>query len=128
MAQNCQSTVRVAQEKKQLSLKTNLVISAIAASVAEIITLPICTTKTNYQNTNSNSIISTLKDIHNKSGIRGFYRASIPAITGQAFATSSKYALYRYFGSIEGKYADKYYVKMANGLFAGIISSFLLIL
>ena len=40
--------------------------SAIATAIAEVATLPICTIKTNYQNTNSTSIIQTIKNIYNQ--------------------------------------------------------------
>ena len=112
-----------AKDKISLSVGTNLMISALSASIAEIITLPICTIKTNYQNTNSSSIVSTTKNIYNSKSIRGFYNSSVPAVCGQAFSTSSKYTLYRYFESIEGEYSKKYYVKILNGLAAGITSS-----
>lgn len=73
----------------------NLGNSVIAATCAELITLPICALKTNYQNTASNSIISTFIKIKQTSGIKGFYNASLPAISSQAFSTSIKYCIYK---------------------------------
>ena len=67
--------------------------SALGAGVAEIATLPICTVKTNFQNHHL-SIINTIKKIYHKSGIKGFYSASYPAIGGQIISSASKYTLY----------------------------------
>ena len=63
----------------------NIVYSSLATSIAELATLPICTIKTNYQNTHSNSIINTAKSIYSRGGIKPFYAASVPAIFGQVF-------------------------------------------
>jgi len=97
----------------------DLINSSIATCVAEVLTLPICTIKTNYQNTNSNSIPNTIKDIYKRNGLKSFYSASYPAIFSQVFSTSSKYFLYQYFENKNYKYSNKF----TNGLFAGIISS-----
>lgn len=101
--------------------KKNLIISALSASVAELITLPICTIKTNYQNTESKSIKTTVQSMYNQYGVRGFYKASIPSIAGQALSTSSKYTLYRYFETQNGWIKNKVF----NAVLAGIISSFM---
>ena len=74
----------------------NAIYSSIGTGISEIVTLPICTIKTNFQNTNSISIISTIKDIYLREGFKSFYKASFPAIFSQIFSTSSKYVLYRY--------------------------------
>lgn len=104
---------------RSISPLYNLSFSALAASIAEIITLPICTTKTKYQNTNSTSVISTTKSIYKESGIKGFYRALIPAVCGQSFSTSSKYVLYRYIESKQIPYSNRF----VNGIISGILSS-----
>lgn len=75
----------------------NITNSAIAATLAEIITLPACTLKTNYQNTSGTSIHQTFKNIYHTGGLCAFYKASPPAIASQVFSTSSKFFLYRYF-------------------------------
>jgi hypothetical protein len=100
--------------------RNNIIFSSVATAVAEFTTLPVCTIKTNYQNTNSISIISTTKDVYNRSGIRGFYAASFPAIAGQIFSTASKYTIYRYLDT-QNDYPIKN--KFLNGMTAGIISS-----
>ena len=100
----------------------DLGISALAATVAEVSTLPICIVKTNYQNSNTDSILKTIKRIYFpdkaevSGGLRAFYRASVPSVASQVFSTSSKYVLYRYFG----KYSD---YTVLNGLASGICSS-----
>ena len=67
--------------------------SSIATATAEIVTLPLCTIKTNYQNTHT-SIRETISIIWKQHGIRGFYRASLPAIASQVLTTTLKYTLY----------------------------------
>lgn len=104
-----------------MSNQTNIINSAIATGIAEIMTLPICTIKTNYQNTNSISMLQTMKHIYNQGGIQAFYRASPAAIMSQIFSTSSKYFLYRWFENQNILYSNKVF----NGLMSGIISSLL---
>jgi len=101
---------------------SNIYGSLTATALAEIATLPICTLKTNYQNTNSTSIVKTAQTVYRMRGIRGFYAASIPAIMGQMFSTSSKYVLYRWLDT-----NPDYPVKnrFVNGITAGITSSLL---
>jgi hypothetical protein len=93
----------------------DLYASAAATLIAEVATLPICTTKTCYQTSNSSSITQVIRQIYKENGIYGFYRASIPAITSQMISTSSKYVLYRQF--------DKKMNRVSAGIFSGIISS-----
>lgn len=59
----------------------HVVESSLGTGVAEILTLPICTIKTNYQNTNKVSILETISQIRSNYGIRGFYNASGDIIT-----------------------------------------------
>lgn len=103
---------------------SNIINSSIATAFAEFITLPICTIKTNYQNVYNMKdkvrIMNISKNIYNMYGIKGFYRASYPAISGQIFSTMSKYTLYRYFDNSQ-TYPIKN--KFLNGMTAGIISS-----
>ena len=97
----------------------NIINSATATAIAEIVTLPICTIKTRYQNTQSNSIQQTIKSIYRTSGIKAFYAASVPAISSQVLSTSSKYVLYRHFEDQHFSYSNK----MFNGMISGIMSS-----
>jgi hypothetical protein len=100
--------------------RNNIIFSSLGTAIAELVTLPVCTIKTNFQNTNSMSIISTTKEVYNRAGIRGFYAASYPAIAGQMFSTASKYTIYRYLDT-HINYPIKN--KFLNGMTAGIISS-----
>lgn len=102
-----------------LSVWDNIINSAIASSVAEITTLPMCTIKTHCQNTNNKSMRDTIKKIYKDGGFFAFYRASFPAFSSQIFSTSSKYAAYRYLN--ETKYISSH--KMINGLLAGVATS-----
>lgn len=79
----------------------NIINSAIGTFVAEIITLPICTLKTVYQNNHTFSILDTYKHIYNNhNSYRGFFQASSPAIISQIISTSSKYTAYEYIKNI----------------------------
>lgn len=100
-----------------------ILIPAFSVGCAEIITLPICTLKTNYQNTHSNSAIKTFKYMlnivhteYNGNYFKVFYRASLPAVTSQVFSTTSKMAIYRYLF----QYSDNL---MLNGAVAGFCVS-----
>jgi len=93
--------------------------SAIATGVAEIATLPLCTTKTVYQNTQASSIASTVKYMYRQNGIITFYQASLPAIGSQMFSTSTKYVFYRKFEDLQLPYTNK----VTNGIMGGMISS-----
>lgn len=78
-------------------MNQNVYASAVATTCAEIATLPICTIKTNYQNSASTSIQHTIRFIYKQHGIKGFYNASGWAISSQVLATTSKYTLYQSF-------------------------------
>lgn len=93
----------------------NLMYSMLGTTLAEITTLPICTTKVHFQNqslTNRLSIKDTVKSIYKSYGVRGFYSASVPAITSQVFTTSSKYVVYKH---ICNKYGGNKYVNNTIG-------------
>jgi hypothetical protein len=107
-----------------MSYFTNqIAIPVFSVGVAELVTLPICTLKSNYQNTNSDSAIKTFKHMvdiarkeYNGNYFKVFYKASIPAVSAQVFSTTSKLALYRKF--------DEYSpYKIANGAAAGFLVS-----
>ena len=97
----------------------NIVNSAVGTTIAEVVTLPICTIKTNYQNSSEKSIITVVKNLYKNGGISSFYRASPAAISSQVFSTSSKYVLYRYLEDKNIQYSNK----VLNGMASGIISS-----
>jgi len=103
-----------------MSINNNIISAALGTTIAEVFTLPVCTIKTNFQNTNSDSIYKTTQQIYLRGGIRAFYNASIPAIFGQVFSTTSKYTLYRYLDE-NNDYPIKN--KFLNGMTAGVITS-----
>ena len=77
-------------------LLKNLFASSSGAMVAEICTLPICTLKTNFQNSQTPhySISQTCRSIYDQHGWRGFFNASRWAVSSQMLSTCSKYVLY----------------------------------
>lgn len=103
------------------SLSRNLAVSAGATLVAEVCTLPICTIKTNFQNGTYTSIAATAQAILRRDGLRGFYKASLPATLAQVLSTTSKYTLYQKLESVT--HNTPYYNRFLNGLTAGVISS-----
>lgn len=91
----------VSENNKTLN---NILHSAIGTLVAEIVTLPICTLKTVYQNNPTFNILDTYKHIYNTNhSYRGFFQASSPAIISQIVSTSSKYSAYEFIKNIRNK-------------------------
>ncbi len=73
---------------------THILHSSVAASAAEITTLPIATIKTNYQNTNGKSISLLTRQIWAHHGLLGFYNSSWIAMLSQVLSTTAKYTWY----------------------------------
>jgi Mitochondrial carrier protein len=100
--------------------------SATATAFSEIATLPICTLKTNYQNSGSTSIMGTARNLWKTGGISSFYGASFPAIASQVVSMSCKYVLYEYFKTSSMATNRKGNVaNIASGMVAGLISTLL---
>jgi hypothetical protein len=98
----------------------NDILASMAATfVAEVATIPICTVKTNYQNTESKSMMSTIKSLYQRNGIKSFYAASPAAIGSQMLSTSTKYCFYQYLSNkqLMGGHA------ILNGVASGLMSS-----
>lgn len=97
--------------------------SAVATVFAELVTMPICTVKTNYQiqsPTTVKPIHAVVRDIYHTHGLRGFYASSLPAIASQVLSTTSKYTFYRWLDTHPN---NPVRIKFANGLMAGVASS-----
>lgn len=73
----------------------NIISSLCGTTVAELVTLPVCTIKTNYQTVSDQKINNVIKSIYYQRGLKGFYSASVPAISAQVISTTGKYTLYR---------------------------------
>ncbi len=104
--------------------KKNLLCSATATAVAEVVTLPICTLKTFVQNQplgTSPSILNCTKTIYRQHGFRGFIHGSSVATAGQIISTSSKYVLYRSLGTWEVNPWKEY--RVFNGLVSGVLTT-----
>lgn len=108
-----------------MSVRRNALYSSTATLVAEIVTLPICTIKTNYQNTTGTSMIATIKSIYARQGLKSFFNASAPAIVSQMFSTMAKFTLYQYLQ--DSKFLEikqsKFLDSMKNGITSGILST-----
>ena len=92
--------------------------SSIATCTAELITIPIYTIKTNYQNNDNISIPKVFKHIYTNYGIKGFYNSFGMAMFSQMVSTSAKYTLYQ-------KIKPHLSSKILSGTLSGIISSVL---
>lgn len=97
--------------------------ATLGASIAEIVTLPVCTIKTCYQADRSQSYSQVIRQIYQRGGLIDFYRASIPAISAQIFTSAYKITLFEY---LKAKLALQKPEKAQNMwylMMAGIISS-----
>jgi hypothetical protein len=103
----------------------NIFSSAFGTFIAEIVTIPICTLKTVYQNNPKFTIINAYKHIYNQnSSYRGFFQASCPAIISQIISTSSKYSAYEYIKRVRGNSEkDDIFNNSINGIIGGFVGS-----
>jgi hypothetical protein len=97
--------------------------NSIGVIIAEIITLPICTIKTNYQTNNYKSIKSTILDINKKYGPKGFYEAKFSAIASQTISTSSKFFFYNTIKNYRNTKSNDLFNNAINGMTGGILGS-----
>ena len=97
----------------------HIISASLATSVAEVITFPLCTLKTNYQNSNNVSMANTMRNIWIKRGIVGFYNASGWAITSQILSTTTKYTLYQ---TLKDVMPNKFIAGALSGALSTIIT------
>lgn len=103
---------------------SNLIPSIIGTLVAEIITLPICTIKTVYQNNPTHkSIRYTTGYIYKNIGLKGFIQASPPAMISQLVSTSTKYTFYQKIKAYRKTETDNILSNSLNGMIGGIAGS-----
>lgn len=102
----------------------NIIPSVVGTLTAEILTLPICTIKTVYQNNKSLTINQTIKLIIKNSGYRGFIQASHPAILSQIISTSTKYSFYSLIKEKRKTKSDDLISNSLNGMLGGVSGSF----
>ncbi len=97
--------------------------SSTGTLLAELVTLPICTVKTIYQNNPQHTIKDSIKNIYSNSGYKGFIQASGPAILSQVVSTSSKYTIYEMIKNYRGTCNDDFTNSSINGMTSGILGS-----
>lgn len=102
----------------------NILPSIIGTLTAEILTIPICTVKTVYQNNKNISIKETINLIIKNSGYKGFVQASHPAILSQVISTSTKYSFYNYIKDKRKTESTDLISNSINGIMGGIFGSF----
>ena len=101
----------------------HLYASIIGTLTAEILTIPLCTIKTVYQVNNTLNINQTINLIYKKSGYKGFFQASIPAIFSQIVSTSTKYTFYQSLKNARKTESNDIINNSINGMFGAIFGS-----
>jgi hypothetical protein len=105
-------------------MDNNKIISISSATfIAEIITLPICTIKTVYQNNVNITTKQTIQKIYSENKLKGFFIASKPAIISQIISTTSKYIFYKKIKDIRNTKNDDLLNNALNGALGGILGS-----
>lgn len=105
---------------------SNAVNALVATAVAEAITLPICTLKTNYQNAVlPTSMTALAKQMYTVGGVKAFYRAGVPAIGGQILSTTIKWTLYKHLQNNVTLFGNGYKNAntVANGVMSGVVAT-----
>lgn len=127
----------------------HLVACCTATCIAEVVTLPICTVKTNYQVQRASLLVaaptsamplapvasrtpaaaavtigSTVRHIYQQTGVRGFFRASVPAVVLQSTSTAGKYTVYMWLKNNTASPTTPI-TSMACGLASGLSVSLL---
>jgi hypothetical protein len=97
--------------------------SCIGTLVAEVVTLPLCTIKTIYQNNKTLTIPETVHSIIKTQGVKGFFTASTPAIITQVLSTSSKFTLYEKIKHIRKTEKSNVLDNSINGVISGLSGS-----
>ena len=97
--------------------------SASGTVIAEIITLPICTIKTVFQNNTNYTIYNSINSIYRVNNIKGFFQASTPAILSQVLSTSTKYTIYEYMKKHRKIENSDIMNNIINGMISGLFGS-----
>lgn len=98
-------------------------ISAFSTFIAEIITLPICTIKTVYQNNPLFTTKQTIQYIYKQNGYKGFIQAFGPSITSQILSTSSKFTFYETLKHYRSTEKHDLLNNSLNGILSGVFGS-----
>jgi hypothetical protein len=109
--------------KSQQDSYINCFSSCIGTLVAEVMTLPLCTIKTIYQNNKTLTIPETVNSIIKTQGVKGFFSASSPAIITQVLSTSSKFTLYEKIKHMRKTEKSNVLDNSMNGIISGLAGS-----
>ena len=111
---------RTATEK---NWQRTLCSAGVATTVAEVVTLPACTTKTWMQVHDFQQASKAFRDLVGKGGVKALFSAKWVAIGGQVWSTSSKWALYKELQQRTHNNNNSLWLSMLNSLAAGLASS-----
>ncbi|KAJ1560350.1 hypothetical protein HK096_009095, partial [Nowakowskiella sp. JEL0078] len=109
-----------------MELLVKFVLSASSASISELVTFPIDTTKTRLQiqqissNASSPSILRTARAIANEGGISSFYKGSVAAAIRHVPYTGTRVLLYEYLRT--NKLVNGNLSTVSTSMIAGFIS------
>jgi hypothetical protein len=105
--------------------KQYITANACGTVVAEIVTIPICTIKTNYQTGNFKTVRETTKYIYKTNGIKGYFNASYSAIISQLVSSTSKFTFYKILKEKRKTADTDIKNNMLNGCISGVSGGFL---
>jgi hypothetical protein len=97
----------------------HLFASIVATFTAEILTVPFCTLKTICQVEHISNPVTAAIKLYKTNGIKGFYRATVPATVAQVYSTSSKWTLYKLLEDVN--YSGKN--RITNGIISGVLTT-----
>jgi len=85
--------------------KKNIIASSIGAIIAELVTIPVCTLRTQYQTMVKHNYVAYdyIKDIYKCNVIKGFYNASWASSCSQVLSFTIKYTAYENIKKIKNK-------------------------
>lgn len=106
----------------EININHKLISVSFSTLIAEIVTLPICTVKTVYQNNNLTTM-NTILFIYRQNNLKGFFSASTPAIISQISSTTSKFTLYEYIKNRRNTPKHDIFNNSINGGISGILGS-----
>ncbi len=101
-----------------------IIASATGGFLSELLSVPLCTTKTVFvTNPQFTHISSAFLHIYKTRGFSGFYQATGPAITTQIVSSSSKFSIYTICKSYRKTKDNDILNNSLNGIIGGIIGS-----
>jgi hypothetical protein len=108
-------------------MKRNIMVSSVGAVTAELLTIPVCTIRTNYQTKIDNSLSTWgyIKNIYARGGIKSFYNASWASSCSQVGSLAIKYTAYENIKYIRNKNKTEIKHEFLNNCVNSVASSWI---